>query len=1843
MIICMAMMGIQGVGFTVPVTFNDSALLNAVKTQWEAATGLTLSDPPEDTELANAAFTELTANGLGITDLTGLDACTSLTAINLGLNQILDLTPLSGLTALVHLDVGFGTDPLESENFDPLQTGTNLITDISTLAGLVNLEYLNIMGNTGITSIAAVSTMDSLNWLWLASNPLTDFSALSDVADSLGFLAIINCGLENSHIAIINGLINLQGLGLLAEENLTDISGLTDIRPTMIFAMMFVPVTDVSVLSNYTGLQMMDIEETSITTIPDLSGLTSLQEASFIRNQITDISGISGITSLQEIDLTHNLISSISALESCTGLRSINISENQLTDIQPLLNNTNAPNFQWVSLSDNLFVEGTPFCDENQLDQLKALAPSAGIDSNAVCGPAFYLTISVNGTGTTSPEPGVIAVSQNTEQWLNAFPIAGSGQAFTYWSGDINSTDMNTSIFMDSDKAVTANFGPGDWTLTIVNSGATGNGTWPNPGVYSYLNGQMAQVGINIFPGAYFNGWSGAASGFSPNAQILMDANKTVTADFVSSGYELTLHVQGNGNINEFWGNGPFYYASGANFDIHASSYDSSYRFDHWEGNLPSGADPNNAVLPVVMDQNRDLTAVFVYDAKTLTIIIAGGGATNPAGSPSPGTQYQYSSGSSACVNAISSSGVAFDHWEGDIGSAYPYNQNICVPMDRDRTLTAVFVAATWNLTLQANGNGTTDPIPGVYGYANGVQASFGYQLVSGGEAFNGWTGDINPGSEQNRWISVTMDRNRTVTANFVPGEWTLTISAPGGGTNPNPGTYAYMEGQTATVNAYSNQTSYFAGWTGDVTDDTPFIDIVMDGNKSVTANFGSSGYTLTVDRQGDGGINLQGTHYLASGTVPVLKASNWGGWKFSEWTGDVPAGEDPTDPELPVLMDQDRSIIGVFVPDTKTLTIIIDGPGSTDPAGSADPGTQYEYSPGQNVCIHALPGPNVAFSYWSGDIEGGDPQNHNLCFYMNEDHTITAHFVEADWNLTLLLSGNGAIDPEPGTYGYVNGTWVNFTAVLIPGGDAFYRWTGDIDTNDPGSFQNGVSMDQDRTVTANFVPGDWTLTLAKTGPSYGAVSPNPGTYSYLDGQTATVSASSNDMAYFAGWTGDIESDTPNLNIVMESNISITAGFVSSGFKLETATEGQGWINLWGTGFFASGMEPVLKANPQYGWVFDHWSGDLPEGADAYATELPVLMDRNRSITAVFVEDMKILTIIIEGQGATIPAGAIAPGIQHEYVSGSQIGVSAEPGMDGWAFSGWSGDIGYADPANRYLSLTMNQDRTIVATYVAADWSLTVAYTGIGSTWPVPGTYGFMDGAAVEVVANISSGSDAFDHWEGGPEDSDIYDPGQRFTIHNDMTMTAVFTPGDYTLTSTVTGGGSAEYVSHPTGTYQYLSGRNAHMEVRPWHDTYWGGYSGDVTTFDYTADVLMDGNKNVTITMGTSGYELVVNQTGGGITNPSGAWKFVAGATPTIHAIDDGSILFDHWSGELPGDVDPMDRDPVILMDQHRTVIANFTNADWYLYIQASGNGTTDPAPDLYWFLDGAPFEITATPGADTLFLHWQGDVPEGQDPTSLSISGTMTQNRELIAVFVPTTLTVPDLSGMTQAEAEIALLYVGLALGTVTQEYSSLVPLGQIISQNPDAETVVDYGSAVSIVISLGPCYASVPNLAGMTQAEAETALAAANLTLGTVADENSEIVPEGQIIRQQPVYGLLVACGSLVNIVISSGVGGEGSEEGPHTADQDDNNVISLSELLRVIQFYNSSGLHCQAGTEDGYAPGPGDQTCAPHDSDYNPQDWLIDLSELLRLIQFFNSGGYHACPGEETEDGYCPGLA
>jgi PASTA domain-containing protein len=138
------------------------------------------------------------------------------------------------------------------------------------------------------------------------------------------------------------------------------------------------------------------------------------------------------------------------------------------------------------------------------------------------------------------------------------------------------------------------------------------------------------------------------------------------------------------------------------------------------------------------------------------------------------------------------------------------------------------------------------------------------------------------------------------------------------------------------------------------------------------------------------------------------------------------------------------------------------------------------------------------------------------------------------------------------------------------------------------------------------------------------------------------------------------------------------------------------------------------------------------------------------------------------------------------------------------------------------------------------------------------------------------------------------------------------------------------------------------------------------------------------------------------------------------------------------------------------------------------------------------------------------------------------------------PVSVTVPNVVGLAQAAAQSALAGAGLSVGAVTTANSSTVPQGAVISQNPASGASVASGSAVALVVSLGPAPVTVlvPNVVGLAQAAAQSALTGAGLGLGTVTSANSATVPAGVVISQNPASGASVTQGSAVALVVSLG---------------------------------------------------------------------------------------------------------
>lgn len=135
------------------------------------------------------------------------------------------------------------------------------------------------------------------------------------------------------------------------------------------------------------------------------------------------------------------------------------------------------------------------------------------------------------------------------------------------------------------------------------------------------------------------------------------------------------------------------------------------------------------------------------------------------------------------------------------------------------------------------------------------------------------------------------------------------------------------------------------------------------------------------------------------------------------------------------------------------------------------------------------------------------------------------------------------------------------------------------------------------------------------------------------------------------------------------------------------------------------------------------------------------------------------------------------------------------------------------------------------------------------------------------------------------------------------------------------------------------------------------------------------------------------------------------------------------------------------------------------------------------------------------------------------------------------PTQVEVRDVVGQTYADAEREL--TGLGLRVDRRDSSSDEPENEVIEQRPIGGSMVDPGALVTLTVSSGPGQVEVPDLRGMTESQARTALAQAELTLGDVNEVDDSQEAAGITIGQSPARRASVEPGSEVSIEVSSGM--------------------------------------------------------------------------------------------------------
>lgn len=132
---------------------------------------------------------------------------------------------------------------------------------------------------------------------------------------------------------------------------------------------------------------------------------------------------------------------------------------------------------------------------------------------------------------------------------------------------------------------------------------------------------------------------------------------------------------------------------------------------------------------------------------------------------------------------------------------------------------------------------------------------------------------------------------------------------------------------------------------------------------------------------------------------------------------------------------------------------------------------------------------------------------------------------------------------------------------------------------------------------------------------------------------------------------------------------------------------------------------------------------------------------------------------------------------------------------------------------------------------------------------------------------------------------------------------------------------------------------------------------------------------------------------------------------------------------------------------------------------------------------------------------------------------------------------VTVPNVAGMTQAQASAAITNAGLQLGAVTFSGQPVpgVPDGSVSSQNPVQGAKADPNSKVDLVLA-GSEAIVVPNVVGLSEAQATVDLKTAGLVAGTVTNVATTSVSAGVVLAQTPIAGTTVAKGAAVSLQIS-----------------------------------------------------------------------------------------------------------
>jgi serine/threonine-protein kinase len=218
---------------------------------------------------------------------------------------------------------------------------------------------------------------------------------------------------------------------------------------------------------------------------------------------------------------------------------------------------------------------------------------------------------------------------------------------------------------------------------------------------------------------------------------------------------------------------------------------------------------------------------------------------------------------------------------------------------------------------------------------------------------------------------------------------------------------------------------------------------------------------------------------------------------------------------------------------------------------------------------------------------------------------------------------------------------------------------------------------------------------------------------------------------------------------------------------------------------------------------------------------------------------------------------------------------------------------------------------------------------------------------------------------------------------------------------------------------------------------------------------------------------------------------------------------------------------------------------------------------------------------------------IPSGEVVRTDPAIGASARRGAVVIITVstgPVLISVPQVTGLAQAQAVAALQKAGLTPGQVITAGSTTIPPGIVISTNPVAGTSWPQPRPVGITVSAGP---PLPNLVGQQIGAAQGAASAGGFQLQVVPDAAST-QPQGTITSQSPAPGTPITKGEVVTVHVS---------DGPPLVPVPDVQGMKVDDATKVLQ---------QAGFQVSVNPGIGDRVASYSPAGQAPKGSTITIN-------------------------------